>query len=155
MMRLTRAVLATVMFVFVGVNAASAQDFTDEDIRDYAVILMAQKSITDKITPAVEEYIAKQEGIDNNKFAELDAIANGDATKLPNGTPEEKFQRTFYKTMQDRVVAKKKKAAQTVVSQLATHGLGAKKYNAIKKAYKSDSSIKAKVDGLMSSMTAE
>ena len=139
-MRLTRAVLATVMFVFVGVNAASAQDFTDEDIRDYAVILMAQKSITDKITPAVEEYIAKQEGIDN---------------KLPNGTPEEQFQRTFYKTMQDRVVAKKKKAAQTVVSQLATHGLGAKKYNAIKKAYRSDSSIKAKVDGLMSSMTAE
>ena len=87
--------------------------------------------------------------------AELDAIANGDATKLPNGTPEEQFQRTFYKTMQDRVVAKKKKAAQTVVSQLATHGLGAKKYNAIKKAYRSDSSIKAKVDGLMSSMTAE
>ena len=155
MMRLTRAVLATVMFVFVGVNAASAQDFTDEDIRDYAVILMAQKSITDKITPAVEEYIAKQEGIDNNKFAELDAIANGDATKLPNGTPEEQFQRTFYKTMQDRVVAKKKISAQTVVSQLATHGLGAKKYNAIKKAYRSDSSIKAKVDGLMSSMTAE
>lgn len=155
MMRLTRAVLATAMLVFVGVNAASAQDFTDEDIKDYAVILMAQKSITDKITPAVEEYIAKQDGIDNNRFAELDAIAKGDASKLPNGTPTEQFERTFYKTMQDKVVAKKKKAAQTVVGQLATHGLGAKKYNAIKKAYNSDSSIKAKVDGIMSSMSAE
>ncbi len=154
-MRLTKAVLATVMLVFVGVNAANAQNFTDEDVMDYAVILMAQKSITDKITPAVEEYIAKQDGIDNNRFAELDAIANGDASKLPNGTPTEQFERTFYKTMQDRVVAKKKKAAQTVVSQLATHGLGAKKYNAIKKAYKNDSALKAKVDGIMAGMSAE
>ncbi len=154
-MRLTKAVLATAMLVFLGVNAASAQDFTDEDIKDYAVILMAQKSITDKITPAVEEFIAQQDGIDNNRFAELDAIAKGDATKLPNGTPTEQFERTFYKTLQDRVVAKKKKAAQTVVSQLATHGLGAKKYNAIKKAYKNDSALKAKVDGIMAGMSAE
>lgn len=153
-MRLTKAVLAIVMFAFIGVNAASAQDFTDEDVKDYAVILMAQKSITDKITPAVESFIAKQEGIDNNRFIELDNIAKGNPAKLA-GSGATDFEISFYKTMQDKVVEKKKKAAKTVVSQLATHGLGAKKYNAIKKAYNSDSSLKAKVDGMMSAMSAE
>lgn len=153
MRNLSKALLAAMMLAFVSVNVANAQDFTDQDLQDYAIILMAQKSITDKITPAVEDYISKQEGIDNNRFAELDEIAQGDVSKL-NGSDATDFEKTFYKTMQDRVVAKKKKAAQTVVNQLATHGLGAKKYNAIKKAYKSDADVKAKVDGIMAAMSA-
>lgn len=150
MKRLSKIVLAAVCFAFMSV-AAQAQDLTDQDYKDYAIILLAQKSITDKITPTVEEYIAKQEGIDNNRFAELDEIAKGDPAKL-SGSGATEFEITFYKTMQDRVVDKKKKAAQTVVSQLATHGLGAKKYNAIKKAYASGGDAKAKIDAFMAEL---
>jgi glucose dehydrogenase len=150
MKKLSKAVLSAALLALVSLNV-QAQDFTDQDLKDYAIILLAQKSITDKITPAVESYIAKQEGIDNNRFVELDNIAKGNVAKL-NGTDATDFEKTFYKTMQDRVVAKKKKAAQTVVSQLATHSLGAKKYNAIKKAYASGGDAKSKVDALMAEL---
>ncbi|HEY9117715.1 MAG TPA: hypothetical protein VIN11_07805 [Roseivirga sp.] len=151
MKRLSKVVLAAVCFAFVSVAAQAQDEITDQDYKDYAIILLAQKSITDKITPAVEEYIAKQEGIDNNRFAELEEIAKGDPAKL-NGSGATEFEITFYKTMQDRVVARKVKAAQTVVSQLATHGLGASKYNAIKKAYASGGDAKAKVDAFMAEL---
>lgn len=151
-MRLTKAVLATVMFVFVGVNAASAQDFTDEDMKDYAVILMAQKAITSKISPYVNGLIEKQEGIDGNRYVELDKAAKGKVDNLPADATD--FEKQFYGTIQKQV-DKRKKAAGTVVNNLAKYTLGAKKYNAIKKAYRSDSALKAKVDGLMAGMTAE
>ena len=152
MMRLTRSVLEKVMFVFVGVNAASAQDFTDEDIRDYAVILMAQKSITDKISPLVNGYIAQQEGIDGKRYDELNRAAKGDVSKLPADATD--LEKDFYGKMQ-KLVKARTKAAGTVVSNLGKYSLGTEKYNAIKKAYKSDSSVKARVDGIMSSMSAE
>lgn len=152
MRRLLNVALAAVCLTVVSVSAQAQDALTDQDYKDYAIILLAQKSITDKITPAVESYIAKQDGIDNNRFAELDAIAKGDATKLPNGTPTEQFERTFYETMQDRVVKRKQKAAQTVVSQLATHALGAKKYNAVKKAYASGGDAKSKIDAFMAEL---
>jgi len=152
MMRLTKAVLATAMFVFVGVNAASAQDFTDEDIKDYAVILMAQKAITSKISPYVNSLIEKQEGIDGNRYVELDKVAKGKPANLPADATD--FEKQFYTSVQGQV-DKRKKAAGTVVNNLAKYTLGGKKYNAIKKAYRSDSALKAKVDGIMAGMSAE
>ncbi len=154
MKKLSKVVLAMLMFGFISVNAASAQDLTDQDYKDYAVILMAQKAITDKISPYVNDLIEKQEGIDGNRYAELDAIAKGDATKLPSGTPTEQFEQTFYATIQKRV-KDRQKAAGTVVTTLAKYSLGAKKYNAVKKAYRSGGDAKAKVDGYMSSLAAE
>ena len=154
MRNLSKAVLAALLLAFVSVNAAQAQDFTDQDLKDYAVILLAQKAITEKISPYVNELIEKQDGIDGNRYAELDAIAKGDATKLPAGTDVEKFEQTFYATIQKRVNSRKK-GAQTVVNTLAKYSLGAKKYNAIKKAYRSNSDVKAKIDGLVASLSAQ
>ncbi len=153
MRRITTTLIACFMMVFVAASA-QAQDLTDQDMKDYAVILLAQKSITDKISPYVNGLIEMQEGIDGNRYAELDAIARGDATKLPAASPTEQFEQTFYATIQKRVKTRQK-AAGTVVSTLAKYSLGAKKYNAIKKAYKSDASVKAKVDGMMAELTAE
>lgn len=152
MRKLSKAVLAAMLLAFVSINV-QAQDFTDQDIKDYAVILMAQKSITEKISPYVNGLIEQQDGIDGNRYAELDKIAKGDAAKLPNSTDQEKFERSFYANIQKRVKSRTKGAG-TVVSTLAKYSLGAKKYNAIKKAYKAGGDVKAKVDGLMASMTA-
>jgi len=41
MRNLSKAILAAVMLAFVSVNVAQAQDFTDEDMKDYAVILLS------------------------------------------------------------------------------------------------------------------
>lgn len=150
MRKLSKAILATMLLAFVSINV-QAQDFTDQDIKDYAVILMAQKSITEKISPYVNNLIEKQDGIDGNRYAELDAAAKGDQAKLPADATD--FEKQFYATIQKRVKSRTKGAG-TVVNTLAKYSLGAKKYNAIKKAYKAGGDVKAKVDGLMSSMTA-
>lgn len=152
MRNLSKAVFAALLLAFVSVNAAQAQDFTDEDMKDYAVILLAQKAITDKISPYVNGLIEKQDGIDGNRYAELDAAAKGDVAKLPGDATD--FEKQFYATIQKRVDSRKK-GAQTVVNTLAKYSLGAKKYNAIKKAYRGNADVKAKVDGMMASMTAQ
>lgn len=154
MRNLTKAVLAAVMLAFVSVNAAQAQDFTDQDMKDYAVILLAQKSITDKINPYINSLIEKQEGFDGNMYNDLHSVAKGDATKLPSSTDAEKFQQTFYATLMKRK-KDREKGAGTVVKTLAKYTLGAKKYSAIKKAYRSNADVKAKVDGFMAAMTAQ
>ena len=152
MRNLSKAVLAAVMLAFVSVNVAQAQDFTDEDMKDYAVILMAQKAITDKISPYVNGLIEKQDGIDGNRYAELDASAKGDVAKLPADATD--FEKQFYGMIQKRVSARKKGAG-TVVNTLAKYSLGAKKYNAIKKAYRGGGDVKAKVDGMMAAMSTQ
>lgn len=150
MRRLTKVVAASLFLAF-AVNAANAQDFTDQDMKDYAVILLAQKSITEKISPYVNGLIEKQEGIDGNRYVELDKAAKGKVANLPADATD--FEKQFYETVQKQV-DKRKKAAGSVVNTLAKYSLGAKKYNAIKKAYRSDSSVKAKVDGMMAELAA-
>lgn len=154
MKKLSKVLVAFLLLGFVSINAASAQDFSDQDLKDYAVIMMAQKSITDKISPYVNDLIEKQEGIDGNRYAELDKLAKGDATKLPSATPTEQFEQSFYATIQKRV-KDRKKAAGTVVNTLAKYSLGASKYKQIKAAYRKGGDAKAKVDGYMSSLAAE
>ena len=152
MKNLTRVLLAALMVGFVSTNVAKAQDFTDADLKDYAVILLAQNAITEKISPYVNDIIEKQEGIDGNRYAELDAAAKGDVSKLPGDATD--FEKQFYEMIQKRVKARTK-AAGTVVSQLAKYSLGAKKYNAIKKAYKGGGDVKAKVDAMMADVSTE
>ena len=65
MRNLSKAVLAAVMLAFVSVNVAQAQDFTDEDMKDYAVILMAQK--------------ARNYALENNKVNSQAAWKNPDS----------------------------------------------------------------------------
>jgi len=138
--------LAFLLFGFVSVNAVNAQELTDQDYRDYAIILMAQKSITDKISPMVNDLIEKQEGIDGNRYVELDKVAKGKVENLPADATD--FEKQFYGIVQKQV-AKRKKAASTVLTQLATYSLGKAKYNAVKKAYKAGGDAKARVDAFM------
>ncbi len=149
MKRLSQIVLATLMLALVAANVKAQDDITDQDMKDYAIILMAQKSITDKISPYVNGLIEKQDGIDGNRYAALDAAAKGDVAKLPADATD--FEKQFYQTIQTQV-DKRKKAASAVVSNLARYSLGGKKYNAMKKAYKSDADVKAKVDGFMAGL---
>ena len=152
MRRLMNTVLLSTLVSFMAVSTVNAQDFSDTDVKDYAVILMAQKSITEKISPYVNGLIEKQDGIDGNRYAALDAAAKGDVASLPADATD--FEKQFYETIQKRVKSRTK-AASTVVNNLAKYSLGAKQYNAIKKAYKSGGDVKARVDGVMAAMSTE
>ena len=137
------------LLAFVSTNM-KAQEITDADLKDYAIILLAQKSITDKISPMVNAQIAAQEGIDGKRYAELNKAAKGKIDKLPADATD--FEKQFYGIVQKRV-DKKTKAAKTVVNTLASNGLGASKYKEIRTAIKSDSAMKAKIDGYMAALS--
>ena len=149
MRKFTKVIGAVLLLAFVSINL-KAQDITDADLKDYAIILLAQKSITDKISPMVNAQIAAQEGIDGKRYAELNKAAKGKIENLPADATD--FEKQFYGSVQKRV-DKKKKGASTVVNTLASNGLGAAKYKAIRTAIKSDSDMKAKIDGYMAGLS--
>jgi hypothetical protein len=149
MKKFTKFIGAVLLLAFVSTNL-KAQDITDTDLKDYAIILLAQKSITDKISPMVNAQIAAQEGIDGKRYAELNKAAKGKIENLPADATD--FEKQFYGIVQKRV-DKKKKGASTVVNTLASNGLGAAKYKAIRTAIKSDSDMKAKIDGYMAGLS--
>jgi len=148
MKKLTKVFAAVLMLALVSTNL-KAQDITDADLKDYAIIQLAQKSITSKISPMVNAQIAAQEGIDGKRYAELNKAAKGKIDKLPADASD--FEKQFYTSVQKRV-DKKTKAAKTVVNTLASNGLGAAKYKAIRSAIKTDSDMKAKVDGYIAGL---
>lgn len=151
MKNLTKALLVCLMVTLTS-TAVRAQGISDQDMKDYAIILLAQKAITDKISPYVNDLIEKQDGIDGNRYAELDAAAKGDVNKLPAGATD--FEKQFYATIQKRV-KDRTSAASTVVNNLAKYSLGASQYNAVKKAYASGGDTKAKIDAMMAELVSE
>ena len=58
MRKMTNAVLALGLLLAVGFTSANAQDVTDEDIKNYAIIELAKNSITDGISPMVNDRTA-------------------------------------------------------------------------------------------------
>lgn len=144
MRNLSKAVIALVVLAFVSVNTTQAQDITDADLKDYAIILLAQNSITDKISPMVNDLIEKQEGMTGKRFDEL---------SKGQGEPAQEWETKFLAAVNKRV-DKRKKAAKTVLNTLATNALGAAKFKAIRSKIKTDSDMKAKVDAIMASITS-
>ncbi len=145
MKRLSKVVLAAVCFAFVSVAAQAQDEITDQDYKDYAVVMLAQKAITDKISPMVNDLIAKQEGMTGQRFQEL---------RGKKGEPAQEWENQFM-TLVNKQIKEKQDAAKDVVGTLAKHSLGASKYNAVKKAYASGGDAKAKIDAFMADLSAE
>ena len=142
MRRITTAFIACLMMLFFVEGVQAQDEITDADLKDYAIILLAQKSITDKISPMVNDLIAKQEGMTGQRFQE---ISKG------TGDPAQEWETTFVNAVNKRV-EKRKKAAKTVFNTLASNALGAPKFKAIRAALKSDAEMKAKVDVYMAAL---
>jgi hypothetical protein len=141
MRKLTNGILALGL-VFVGFVSASAQDVTDEDLRNYAIIELAKNSIIDGISPMVNEMIEKQEGMTGQRFQELQKGA---------GDPAQEWETKFLQVV-NKQIDKKKKAATDVVKLLAANAMGAAKYKATKAAITSNADMKSKFDGYLASL---
>ncbi|MCK5101555.1 MAG: hypothetical protein KAR17_02030, partial [Cyclobacteriaceae bacterium] len=63
MRKLANGMLALGLLLAVGFTSANAQDVTDEDLKNYAIIELAKTSITSGISPMVNDLIQKQEGM--------------------------------------------------------------------------------------------
>ncbi|NJN26867.1 MAG: hypothetical protein HC819_13245 [Cyclobacteriaceae bacterium] len=142
--KLMNGMLALVLVAgFVNVYA---QDVTDEDVKNYAIIELAKNSIIDGISPLVNEMIEKQEGMTGQRYQELQGAA-GDAGKLA-GIEAQEWEIKFYELV-DKQIEKKKSAATDVVKLLASNAMGAASYKATKAAVDSDPAIKAKFEGYL------
>lgn len=142
MKKLASGVLALGLLLAVGITSANAQDVTDEDIKNYAIIDLAKNSIVSGISPMVNDLIQKQEGMTGQRFQQLQK-GEGDAA--------EDWETQFIAVV-DKQIDKKKKAATEVVKLLASNAMGAATYKATKAAIKSDPAMKAKFDGYVASL---
>lgn len=141
MRKLTNGMLALVL-MFVGFVSANAQDVTDEDVKNLAIIELAKNSITAGISPMVNDMIEKQEGMTGQRFQEL---------QKGSGDPAEEWETQFLAVV-NKQIDKKKKAATDVVKLLAANAMGAATYKAAKAAIKSDADLKAKYDGYLAAL---
>jgi hypothetical protein len=142
MKKLTSGVLTLGLLLSVGFASAFAQDVTDEDLKNYAIIELAKNSITDGISPMVNDMIEKQEGMTGQRFQEL---------QKTKGAGAEEWEKQFLAVV-NKQIEKKKKAATDVVKLLAANAMGAASYKATKAAIASNADMKAKFDGYVASL---
>jgi len=145
MKKLMIGIWAIVVFAMVGIDVM-AQDVTDEDVKNYAVIELAKNSIVAGISPMVNDLISKQEGMTGQRFTELQAT-KGDAAKLEAIKALE--WETKFLDMVNEQIEKRKDAAKEVVNLLANNAMGAAKYKETKAALSSNADLKAKYDGYL------
>lgn len=146
MKKLMIGVSAIAIFFATGINV-NAQEVTEADVKNFAIIEIAKNSIVESISPMVNDMISKQEGMTGQRFKELQAT-NGDAAKLEAIKALE--WETKFLTLVNEQIDKRKKAAGTVVTTLANNnGLTAAKYKDMKAAIDANPDLKAKFDGYM------
>jgi hypothetical protein len=147
MKRLNSLLLAALMVLVLAAGQAYAQEeITDEDLKTYAVMDMAVSSITSTISPMVNELIEKQEGMDGNRFQELQG-AMGNDSKLQ--AVEAKDWELQFMDVVNKQIEKKKEAATDVLKLMASNALGAAKYKEIKSGLASDASLKSRYDAIV------
>lgn len=141
MRKMTNGLLA-LGILLVGFASANAQDVTDEDIKNYAIIELAKNSIVDGISPMVNEMIEKQEGMTGQRFQEL---------QNSNGEGAEDWEKQFMDVV-NKQIEKKKAAATEVVKLLAGNAMGAAAYKATKSAVTTDATAKAKFESYIAAL---
>ena len=134
--------LLAVGLLFVGFASANAQDVSDDDIKNYAIIELAKNSIVEGISPMVNEMIEKQEGMTGQRFQEL---------QNSSGAAAEDWEKQFM-ALVNKQIEKKKTAATDVVKLLAANAMGSATYNATKAAVASDATAKAKFESYLSAL---
>jgi len=149
MRKLMTSMLAIGLMTAVGFSNVQAQEVTDQDVKNYAIIELAKNSIIDGISPMVNEMIEKQEGMTGQRYQELQSAA-GNQAKLTEIDAQE-WEIKFYDLV-EKQIDKKKEAATGVVKLLASNAMGAASYKATKAAVSSDASIKAKYEGYLAAL---
>ena len=147
-----------VLFMFAMVcminTMAIAQDdaITDEDLRKYAVAMDSIENMKTHLIETITEMVKGNEEVSASRYNELSKIID-DETKLA-GAEATEVEIAFVKS----VAAKKEEETAKIneaFQSLAVDYIGAKTYNAVKKALKEDEAIKAKYEAMVSELSAK
>lgn len=133
-------------------NVSYAQeDITDNDLRKYAVLSEVIDLMKKDLSAEVNSMIKSQEGMTGRRYKEL-AATKGDADKLD--AIEAKDYEIQFLGLIDKLKADRIQAIKTVNQELATKMVGnrGKTYKAIKSALASDTDLKSKYNGIVSSL---
>ncbi|MCB0492815.1 MAG: hypothetical protein KDC93_10405 [Cyclobacteriaceae bacterium] len=146
-----------VLFLFLMVsmmsNMAIAQDdaITDEDLKKYAVAMDSIESMKGHLIETITEMVKGNEEVSASRYNELSKIID-DETKLTEAEATE-VEIAFVKSVAAKKVEETAKINEAFQS-LAVDYIGAKTYNAVKKALKEDEEIIAKYKALTEELAA-
>lgn len=147
---------ALFMFLMVSMMStmAFAQDdaITDEDLRKYAVAMDSIENMKTHLIETITEMVKGNEEVSAARYNDLSKIIDDEAKlKEAEATPVEI---EFVKS-----VAAKKEEETTKINEafqsLAVDYIGAKTYNAVKKALKEDPALKTKYDAMVDELAAK
>jgi len=145
-------VLLLVVSMMLASNVSRAQDDTisDEDLQKYAVAMDSIDNMTSALIETISEMVKSNENVSAARYNELSKIIDDEA-KLSEAeaTDEEKEFVRAVAAKKDEETAKINEAFQS----LARDYIGAKSYNAIKKALASDEEIKTKYETIKAELS--
>ncbi len=134
-------------------NVSQAQDddaISDEDLQKYAVAMDSIDNMTSTLIETISEMVKSNENVSASRYNELSKIIDDEA-KLTEAeaTEEEKEFVRAVAAKKDEETAKINEAFQS----LARDYIGAKSYNAIKKALASDEEVKTKYEAIKAELS--
>jgi hypothetical protein len=147
-----------VLFLFLVVSmigtAARAQDeaISDEDVKKYAVAMDSIENMKTHLIETISEMVKSNEDVTASRYNELSKIISDEAKLKEVEATEEEIKFV-------NAVAEKKEEETSKINEafqsLARDYIGAKTYNAVKKALKEDAEIKAKYDSIMAELSKD
>ena len=145
-------VLLLIVSMMLASNVARAQDdaISDEDLQKYTVAMDSIDNMTSALIETISEMVKSNENVSAARYNELSKIIDDEA-KLSEAeaTDEEKEFVRAVAAKKDEETAKINEAFQS----LARDYIGAKSYNAIKKALASDEEIKTKYETIKAELS--
>lgn len=134
-------------------HVSQAQDddaISDEDLQKYAVAMDSIDNMTSTLIETISEMVKSNENVSASRYNELSKIIDDEA-KLTEAeaTDEEKEFVRAVAAKKDEETAKINEAFQS----LARDYIGAKSYNAIKKALASDEEVKTKYEAIKAELS--
>lgn len=146
-MNVSKIFLALIFFTTVSVCKAqtSTPDFTDEDLKKYAIVMDSVEAMKQNVQDVVAEMVQNTSAMSVPRYNELFKIAKDEA-KLAEAkaTPEEKaFLKEVEQRRQDEIAK-----LNTAYQSLAKDYVGAKAFNAIRKSIENDQAVKARYESI-------
>ena len=146
MMKIKVLLLFFVSVLFGNVVQAQDDAITDDDLNRYAVAMDSIENMKTALIETITEMVKGNEEVSASRYNDLSKIID-DETKLAEAEATE-IEIEFVKA----VAAKKEEETAKInaaFQSLAIDYIGAKTYNAVKKALKEDEAIKAKYEALL------
>lgn len=138
---------------FVG-NVARAQEeeISDEDLKKYAVAMDSIENMKSTLIETISDMVKSNENVSASRYNDLSKIVDDEAKLQEAEATQEEID--FVKS----VAAKKEEETAKIneaFQSLARDYIGAKTYNAVKKALKDDADLKAKYTAMMEELSKE